>query len=522
MALGDFREQLITDLVMHPNVPEDLLVAMAATHDAETQRRMLSPYGALAPKVFQVLADSPHTLVRLGLGRVSGVPDDVLVRLARDPVPDVRWDLLSRPRWVRATLARYNPPEVYEILAADESRNVQHRLLASAEAPEEVRRAAAVRLGCPDVFDLYRGDDVTAARAHARLAADPDLWTWVVECDRFPIPAPLVPRLIADDRSRRPEVIVRMQLTAETAATLAGDPDRNVRFALARNPSLPAETVPVLLADDDFAVRWLAAANPALPAELLRRLAADPDRDVRAMVASNPGLPADVLVDLAQDEDLDVRLGVASQPGLPAGMLTKYLYHDVAGHLERLDWVVEAPLDEVLHYASSDSLMHRYSLAHRTDLPDDVVATLAAHGAPEVRFEVARSNRDRVPVSLLVELLWSGMGIGHREPAAVAFADDPRLPGFLFEELLRSPRKGHREVVFASRWMDAERLARLAEDKDEEIAAVARRRRPRTFDEMTAKVAADLADPKRRRQAAAAKDLPAELLWRIWRESAPA
>ena len=92
-------------------------------------------------------------------------------------------------------------------------------------------------------------------------------------------------------------------------------PSPQCKWAAARLPGTPPEVLASLAGDPDFQVREGVAAHPNCPSDVLARFSESGDGMVRRAVAGNPSSPLDLLAGLGGDSSAGVRIGVASNPG---------------------------------------------------------------------------------------------------------------------------------------------------------------------------------------------------------------
>ena len=168
---------------------------------------------------------------------LSEKPYDELLALAANPETPVATlvEIAKIPCYVlRGKLAQIKglPLEVITILADEEVREVQERLLLFQAVPEELLKVMGER--------------------------------------------DLIIRSIIAQMEKTPASLLR---------DWAADEEDEVRSGIASNPSTPAEVIEQLLQDTDANVRGSIATNPAVSLELLQRLELDPAPKVRALVA---------------------------------------------------------------------------------------------------------------------------------------------------------------------------------------------------------------------------------------------
>ncbi|MFD0967613.1 hypothetical protein [Plantactinospora endophytica] len=465
-------------LAANPSVPDDLLIAMAATNDRQLQLDLIAArrYTPMSLPVATVLADSAHARVRQELACCL-ISDELLVRLAGDPDPQVRLWIVVRPQEVLNRLPYYVPEAAYAVLARDDDPMVQGELLTSPEAPEQLKRAVA-RRAHPQLRDraiLRFGADDEATGTYHRLLAHPDadVRRQALRTERFRPPSDLVPQLLADPDVRLAAVPV-VPLTPELAHTLVTDPDPQVRRAVAGNPDLPHD--------------------------LVGRLARDSDPGVTAALLNRSHLPIEFVNGIDDTRDRQLRT-------YPVEWLWEH-----RDDVELLD-----------RYSRARHVRYRRTVAGIPGLAPETVRRLATDEDFAVRLLLAEHNPERVPVELLVEMVrtWSGR-------SAVAMVRNPRFPAEVVDQLVRSDDSSHRWLAYLSDRLTEAQLALLADDPDPALAA--RLDPPAT--PSRAEFEARLADPSPlpghdphpghptvRETAARHRQLPVELMWELWRRA---
>jgi hypothetical protein len=385
-------------LAANRSTPPDVLVELAESGDERVQGEIIQArigWPSLEP-VAGILARSPHAGVRERLARATYVPDEAIIRLAGDPVRNVRFQVVRRPMDVSGLPEGrpYVPDEAYAILARDESRLVKAELLGLPKTPLHVKREIGrLHQEFRDEFLLYYGEPDEARATYERLIAGEDSGKrgWALRSGRFRPPAELVPRLLADEEHRL-TAIEQIPLSPERATAL--------------------------VADDDTKVRRAVATNPDLPQELLEALAEDPSREVRRAVAHRPYIPLELLE----------RIDYGSNP-------VAY----------RVGWLWERrhDLNLVLAYSWSRQLSYRLTVSAVPGLPQDAVNRLARDSHHKVRMFLASSNGELAPVEVLEEALFTDMG-----HSGAWVAQNPRVPDDVIERLSRSENSQHRSRAY--------------------------------------------------------------------------
>lgn len=130
-----------------------------------------------------------------------------------------------------------------------------------------------------------------------------------------------------------PDPLVRQALSPQTSAaalrTLAANPDKYVRMAVALNAKVPPALLAELAQDRDHGVVLTVAKHPSTPVDIIVQLAQRGDPELRAEVARNPGAPVSLLAELADDPDQYTRAILALNPSTPSATLAKLADGDI-------------------------------------------------------------------------------------------------------------------------------------------------------------------------------------------------
>ncbi|MFD0270818.1 hypothetical protein ACFVGY_30285 [Streptomyces sp. NPDC127106] len=284
------------------------------------------------------------------------------------------------------------PPELLDrlIALAVSGPGPDREADADAEAVEELCSELAERrdLSPAQVRALADADEHTAVL----LAREGRLSAAAVD----PAARPAVALAMLDEGTGRPE----------WARPLAAHPDREVRWRLASCPGLPSDVVETLAADPDIEVVAELALWTAEP-EAAARLAAHPHAEVRMSAALNEAVPPAALVALITGQGLAPaasclvcdrepvpfthdpscpRPDCTLRPGAACAGGHESTVHDA---LQRAARNPATPTAVVAALAGHPSKLVRWSLAERTDLPQEVYAGLVEDPVPGVRYEAA-------------------------------------------------------------------------------------------------------------------------------------
>lgn len=397
--------QLRMAVAQHPEVPASLLARLLddkAIFDWDQDDRerpwdelTLMPYSVLAKRNWSddadwgFLATAENPEARTVLTYAYGTPDDVLLRLARDPYERVRSALLSR---------RDLPAAVLRALIDDPS--------------PEVSRGAVDRLSdrvWSTVDELHLFVDARSAEARAAVGRAP-------------------------------------QARAVWLATLARDDDSRVRGAVGSNAETPVESLLLLAEDDDASVidslvKLIRSDKVKSPG--LAKLSNAGNSRVRAAVAQCKGVSSEILRTLVRDADETVRVA-ASASGFHAGLaLASALLGDAATRslsLPRGNAAVLVDLaqdqdigDKALHsLAQSPFEEVRAAVASNASAEPAVLANLSRDTSKTVRAAVA-SNQHTPPEALAI-LSQDGSVVTRRNVAANPNTTGPSL-GLLAHDL---------------------------------------------------------------------------------------
>ncbi|MET7420892.1 hypothetical protein [Dactylosporangium sp. NPDC005555] len=372
---------MLHSLALNRHLPDTVRSRLAEHPDGAVRAALVVSGRGTPRELYLRLVDDPDRRVREYLAAHDDVPADVRGRLARDPDPDVR-----------ATLAQW-----------------------WTDAPEEVRRSLLT-----DPVDAVRG---AACSTYFRRLPHP-----------VP-PADLVAGLLEDPVTRA-GAVRHADLTSAMAWRLAGDPDGDVREALAGHPWLPADVRDRLGDDREPEVRIAVFARQDTPEPLRRRIheqalgfrckvglwmlelpwvTADPLPHVdspypcfrAAAAAAGASLPAHVVHRLLHDDDSAVRTAMAFRaPHLVDAAAAERIdrdYRPVKRTADRpADWLT-FPQATLRRLATDPDPRMRRLAPRDPDLPPDLAARLAADPEPVVRRSVA--GHPRLPAATLIGLL---------------------------------------------------------------------------------------------------------------------
>ncbi|MEU8677648.1 hypothetical protein [Streptomyces sp. NPDC048560] len=276
-------------------------------------------------------------------------------------------------------------------LAANEalSSELVDRLIAVADDDLGAVLARRADLSHAQAVELAsRGDETAVRLAYGGLLTADDI---------DPVAQPLVALALLDTRAGRPQ----------WARLLVAHPDHEYREKLAACPDLPADVVENLAADQD--VRVVTELALWTTPHVAAALAEHPHAEVRRGVAANEATPPPVLSALITGSGLGParrclvcdreqppfshdpecpRLDCDLRPGASCDGSHESTLHDIQLAALRNPGT---PTEAVIPFVDHPSLLLRWALAARTDLPPEVCRRLAAQTHPGVRADLAEN-----------------------------------------------------------------------------------------------------------------------------------
>jgi len=384
---------------------EDLEAAIEATVPLrETLREQVAKYEDLFEKlklkpasacdglsVAQMIqmAESPNALRREEVANSEDCPDDLLEKLAGDPVDEIRIAVYRNPNCPEKVLTqRINIDDEQD----DYDQALLHLACIHSHAPQDLLASEFHRLELqPDQRRLlaHKGSHEPLLR---QMLDDKDVETRAALAQNRHLSNESQRQLSKDSESRvRQALVGNPALTSDVQALLSRDQDSDVRETLARLPIL-AETVQLSLIRDNDAEVHLALASRSgeavLPDSVQLQLA-QAAVDVRLCLAGNPnvGGPAQLL--LAQDSHVEVRKVLARHPALASATL-QYLVKDV--EVVQVELAGNHNLGSALlqrGLAQNESGHVRKALAGNEHVGIEVLALLSRDPDPAVREELA-------------------------------------------------------------------------------------------------------------------------------------
>ena len=209
---------------------------------------------------------------------------------------------------------------------------------------------------------------------------------------RSDLPLPLVIAAAGDTywESRLAVAQDRRGVPAAVMVQLASDPDRDVRKAVARNPSCPPQAAEILAHDPEAGPRACIAANPVTAANLVAELVRDAHMGVRCSTTENALVDDAGWLLLAADPEVVVRSATAQSQACPAHCLDT-LTKDRTAEVRLAAASGLGPLNEqhLMRLARDKAVTVRRAVASRKSLPGPVRAVLRYDTDPKTREAMA-------------------------------------------------------------------------------------------------------------------------------------
>lgn len=475
------RDPLLRALIRNPSVPEELLLRFVEQADPSLVRHLSHRVG-LPLTVIDAMARHREPEVRRVVPTLRNAPPETISMLAGDPDPRVRLEVLSRAYELLPI-----PEAAWRALAADPRRGVREEIATNDDVPAAVKLLLADDPEFGDLVVLRHGSPAQAQAVYERVLTEghPEaIMTAATATGRTP-PPELIARLVAEPATR----VAAAGFDESHANQLAHDTDERVRRQLAADLRLPATAAEILAADPDTSVRQALAQNAATPLAVLRRLADEGDRWMRIRVFSNESASEELLA--------SIDLPVADNDTVPA-----------VGWLRRRC----ADVDLQARYARSPHVIFRRTVAYCPHLPADVVAELAEDDDFAVRLLLAEHHPD-APGELLVRMVqvWDG----YTTPAMVR---RPQFPADALDRFTCSELEHHRRLATYSDRLTEEQKARLRADP---VPAIRERFDPDFPPAAELRAMLDDPDPEVRSRAAGHRNLPVQLMWKIFESAVP-
>jgi len=201
---------------------------------------------------------------------INAPPTEVLIQLATDEDPDVRYYVAAREN---------TPPEILEILSSDEDECVRWEVARNYNTPIKILELLATT--DKDYWNRYQAQRLLLNNLSndekVKLASDPNTSQEIL-------------KVLAIDPKWyiRYRVAKNLKTSDETQVILATDDDFSIRFTLAKHPHLSQKAIIILVNDGDLLVRERVAMHPNNSQETLRKLANDKDSWIRRNAKMHP------------------------------------------------------------------------------------------------------------------------------------------------------------------------------------------------------------------------------------------
>jgi len=322
------------------------------------------------------LSDDPNAIRRKTVACDPDCPDDLLEKLAADPVLDIRTAAYQNPNCPERLLTvRINMEEGHPGFDPD----LLHLACLHAQAPHDLLTTQFARLNL--------------STEHKRQLA------------RKSSHEPLHRLLLNDDQLQvRRALVHNKHLSSDTHRLLAKDPKVAIRQALAGIIGLAANVQALLANDDAFEVREALARLDSLDEAVQLSLTRDSDLDVRLTLAGRCGeahLPDDVQLTLIKD-CLEVRLQLAANESLCAAAQL-LLAHDASVSVRETLADHPALATATWQYLVEDTPSVQVKLAGNRHLNSAALqVSLSQHDSQEVRSALAGNPHLSAPVQALL------------------------------------------------------------------------------------------------------------------------
>lgn len=419
------RETLRDQVAKYEDLFEKLKLKPASACDGLSVAQMIQ------------MADSVNALRREEVANNEDCPDDLLEKLASDPVEEIRSAVYRNPNCPERVLTlRINIDEDDD----DFDRDLLHLACVHPHAPQDLLASQFQWLALKPEHRRQLALKSSHEPLLLQLASDKD-----VE----------VRRALAHNR----------HLGNEGQRQLGKDAEDTVRLALASNPNLSGEVQSLLSRDSSEEVRETLARLPGLGENVLSNLARDEAVDVHLALAARSGdalLPEAIQLELTTD-GMDVRLQLACNPDTGAAaqlLLAQDAHVEVRKALARHPALASA----TLQYLAKDVEAVQIELAGNQHLSSALLQrSLAQNESGEVRKALAGNEQASVEVLALLA----------RDPLPAVreeLASNEAIDAQILDALLRDPHTEVREnALLWHKALTEEQQRRLAEDPESSV-----------------------------------------------------
>lgn len=294
--------------------PNDVLVELAVDADPQVRAAVSNGIRVVAAEVCRsarelgLLAKEGDESVRAQVASNEAAPEDLLAQLAKDESLKVRMAVFNNPGTPQKVLSDVANAVIEQCMTVGQSERDWIVFGTAGGAGGAEKREAIL---CVALDNRVPKSDLLRLHSLSRewqCSSGDGIWTFRREIDAAlaenrACPSEVAKNILNDNQGKNHklynDVLVQLsgneEMDADILQQLAGDGNRFVKTALARNSNCPVRAMESLAEDKSEAVRMCVAGNPHAPERLLRRLAHD-RADVRLAVAENPATPPEVVI----------------------------------------------------------------------------------------------------------------------------------------------------------------------------------------------------------------------------------
>jgi NACHT domain len=327
---AEVRERILKN----PNFPEEALIEFINDEDSFVESAAISKINdkKLQTEVGMIeFSTSKNSLIRSEIGRSEHTPPEILVKLVKDDILNVRRSIAGNENATEEILLQIINDEdvhtrqfiasnlsateaVLSFLSADESSmvrssvarnpNITQAMMVrfSQDQDAHVRNCLSTNSNIPEsiLLELFQNKD-------------PIIYNWASI-------NPNISEFIMFQIVQNGSSFARRNIAENSNATesilfhLLQDEDERVRRYVAKNINSAESILIKLSRDEDASVRSGVAENPNSTAIILSELSRDEYASVRSIVAGNQNTPGLILLKLTKDRHLNVRDSVAWNP----------------------------------------------------------------------------------------------------------------------------------------------------------------------------------------------------------------
>jgi hypothetical protein len=313
---------------------------------------------------------------RLAIAAHANTPTELLSLLSGDRSMLVRIALAGNPK---------TSPETLRILSRDRLQEVVEEVARNTNTPASVllefaTRASRMRyLATQNPNMPIEGLQRLEQNGETSVAYNPGLTAAKME------------EYAQQSVSWRASIAQNRNIPRTLMSRLARDSSPRVRRALASNPSITTELLEQLARDAHIEVRMEVAIRLRTPSTALEQLAKTENLALLRLVAAHPNRPVSVLERLAASGDIESQLSLARSGNMPEQWQRRWATSENREMRSILGG--GSALADVLEMLATD--LHdevAASVAENVHSPVKVLAQLARHGDPSVRWRVAMNE----------------------------------------------------------------------------------------------------------------------------------